>query len=267
MGDELRLLPDEPVLDVGIQSVPLAKLHDDPEGPPPTPALVASVRKFGVVMPIAVVERPTKGKRPGGYDVIDGRRRVRAARQAGLERIDARVYAPGQVPSTEVLSLSMNTLRSGNPIAELEAVERLLGRGAQMGEICRATGLTKARVDRLLRLRGVAEDIRQGVKNGGVTLSTAEKVVGLAEQVQDRLSEKLGETGRLTMRDVMAEREVRSEQAIQGGLAAIVAGRAEAFDWQHALAERLEQAAKLVPDGDPLGDELARMIADLALRR
>src|SRR5882672_3436282 len=77
--------------------------------------LTASIRSSGVIQPIIVREVG------GGYQLIAGERRWRAARQAGLDRIPAIVREASDAESLE-LALVENLLREDlNPMEEAEA--------------------------------------------------------------------------------------------------------------------------------------------------
>ena len=82
--------------------------------------LAASIRAQGLMQPVVV--RP---RLQGGYELIAGERRWRAARIAGLERIPAVIR---EVPDEQALALALieNIQREDlNPLEEAQALERL----------------------------------------------------------------------------------------------------------------------------------------------
>lgn len=255
MGDEIPvgdeqvsmtglLLPEErPVPEHEL--VMLDQVVGELSGPDPSTEFVESVLRFGVLQPIAVVWRMSEAATPGHFEVIDGRRRVKAARTVGLERIPAYVYDADAIPSSDVLLLAMNELRSSNPIAELEAIERLVEKGASLKEITKATGLPPATIDRRLRLRAVPPSVRAAVKAGTVALSVAEEMTKLPGKAIDRLVAKLDEKGKLQMPDVRAERHIRTG----GAVAKLPEKLFEKDDalWKEEVIELLERCVKLIP--------------------
>lgn len=90
-------------------------------GPHPTPAMIKSVKSLGVVHPVILTEEN------GKYAIVDGIRRVLAARAAGIEKINARVLEADSTMSS-LLTLVSNQHRAENPHAEGKALMALLGK-------------------------------------------------------------------------------------------------------------------------------------------
>jgi hypothetical protein len=135
-----RLLPEVPPR-ATVLRVRLTLLPPDADlvGPPADRGLRESVAALGVLQPVLL-----EASRDGAYRVRDGRRRVKAARAAGLEAVPALVVESGDgaegAPWGDALTLAAHATRGDNLAAELEALERLVAAGADAGEIARATG-------------------------------------------------------------------------------------------------------------------------------
>ncbi len=71
--------------DHGFMQIPVADIHSDGELAPADPALLESVRRIGVVQAVLV------RKAEVGYRLVAGRKRLAAAREAGLVTIPARI--------------------------------------------------------------------------------------------------------------------------------------------------------------------------------
>lgn len=197
-------------------------------GPRPTAAFVRSVQRIGVVKPIVLVERES-----GTYDLRDGRRRVLAAREAGLTSIKAVLYTKEDV-RPELLTLTLNAQRSDNAVAELDALRALLKQGASEGDIARDTGMPVATIRRRLRLAAImSEPLWQAVKKGDVTVAVAEAVAKLPAAARDRINDTLEEKGTVSAADVAEQRRVRAaasqaelpEEMFEEADAAVVRGR------------------------------------------
>lgn len=106
--------------------------------------LLKSIQEKGILTPI-LVER-----NGAGYKILDGRRRVAAAIQLGLEKVPA-VLVEGGGP--EITLLAHGT-RSENPVAELEAICELQRRGLSEKEIAHAGYSSISRIRRLAKLNG-----------------------------------------------------------------------------------------------------------------
>ena len=179
----------------------------------PSRQLVASVRRYGVVTPVILVDTGD-GQ---GKQLVDGRRRVLAAKEAGLTHIEAVTYSFNREDArtfpAELLTLTLNELRRPNPVAEAEAIRRLLDRGAPLRDICRATGMSPARVKQRMRLLNLAAPLAQALSQGEITVGTAEAAAKLSSTEQRALADRLAERGKLTLEDVAEARSARRQSA------------------------------------------------------
>lgn len=83
--------------------------------------LAASVRTHGVLQPLAVLERP------GGYDLIAGERRLRAAKRAGLTQVPVKVFRDLSEAQVRQLAAVENLQREDlNPVDETDAIMDIL---------------------------------------------------------------------------------------------------------------------------------------------
>ncbi|WP_022803253.1 ParB/RepB/Spo0J family partition protein [Deinococcus ficus] len=83
--------------------------------------LAASIRTHGVLQPLAVLERP------GGYDLIAGERRLRAAKRAGLTRVPVKVFKGLNEAQVRQLAAVENLQREDlNPVDETDAIMDIL---------------------------------------------------------------------------------------------------------------------------------------------
>lgn len=122
---------------ISFRLVPLDELPSDEEIGPPRPeaALVRSIRDFGVWQSVALVdlcpwlaydEENDCERTPNRYEIVGGRRRIQAARQAGLVRIPAMV-GDGRdgtaLDALAALDVSLNATATKNELAYLERIE------------------------------------------------------------------------------------------------------------------------------------------------
>ncbi|GEM_PF-2624629 len=206
--EQIPLLPETP-LEFSSRDVPLASLPADAAmlGAAPDPALVASIRRHGVLQPVLLLR--TVG---GALVVAEGRRRVKAARLAGLDVIPARV-ADGDDDLAAAFALVAHGTRHDNPAAELDAIERLLALGATESVIAGVTGLRPQTIRQRLRLRQLDGELREALRLGRMAMGVAEQAAKLPESAQRRLAVRLDETGKVTAADVAAERQARAQEA------------------------------------------------------
>jgi ParB/RepB/Spo0J family partition protein len=86
-------------------------------------AFVASVKERGVIQPLLVRPRPTP---PGGYQVVAGHRRRRAAMQAGLEAVPCLVKEITDREALEMLLIENLEREEINPVDEARGVAALI---------------------------------------------------------------------------------------------------------------------------------------------
>jgi ParB family chromosome partitioning protein len=161
--------------------LPISKIHLPP-GTKVRAGLLKSIREKGVLTPILVQQN-------GGnasivrYKILDGRRRVAAAIQAGLEEIPAILLEEG---GPEVTLLAHAT-RSENPVAELEAIQELQRLGLSEKEIARAGYSSLARIRRLAKLNRLAPELAEKVQAGEIAPGVAFQIAGLSQEDQRQL--------------------------------------------------------------------------------
>jgi ParB-like chromosome segregation protein Spo0J len=204
-----RLLPEAPPR-ATMRPIRLAALPADEAlpGPPPDRGLRESVAALGVLQPVLL-----EAGRDGAYRVRDGRRRVKAARAAGLEAVPALVVGPEDgadgAPWGDALTLAAHATRRDNLAAELGALERLVAAGADAGEIARATGWAPNTTRQRLRLLGLHPALRAALAAGALTRQAALAAARLPAGTQARLAAVLAAEGRLTERHLAEARRAR----------------------------------------------------------
>lgn len=276
MTDQLTLddlLPAAPP-EAEDQTVALYLIGGD-EGPVPDQAFVRSIRRFGVIEPVILRETGApSGHGNPPYGIVDGRRRVAAARLAELLAVPARVY-PKERPTTfldPLLTLVCNVQRSHNPVAELAAIERLTAAGADESTIARATGISPQTVKKRVRLSHLIPPLMRALAGGTLGVGVGEQAAKLPAATQERLAARLAERGRLTADDVRAEREARTEDAVAQLPADLFASEDAGIgaDYSQIIPEDHQDhlpvgCAAILPDELALYRRLvaaARMIAD-----
>ena len=145
-------------------------------------SLADSIRRTGVLQPITVRARD------GGYEVVTGERRWRAAAVAGLKAVPAVVR---DVPDDEMLELALveNIQRE-----DLNAIERALAYdqycrqlGGKADEVARRLGEDRSTVVNFLRLLDLPEEVKTMVADGLISAGHARSLLGLGDAERMRL--------------------------------------------------------------------------------
>jgi ParB family chromosome partitioning protein len=111
-------------------------------------ALAGSVRERGLLQPVLV--RP---REQGGYELIAGERRWRAARAAGLETIPALVRPQDDAASLELALIENMAREDLNPVEQARACAALVEElGLTREEVGLRVGRSRVAVSNLLRL-------------------------------------------------------------------------------------------------------------------
>ena len=128
--------------------------------------LAASIAVHGILQPVVV--RPLAD---GGYQLIAGERRLRAARIAGLETVPAIVRDSDDGETSLELALIENIQREDlNPIETAIAYRELIDRfGLTHEAVARQVGKSRVAVSNSLRLLDLAPDTRQAIVEGRIS--------------------------------------------------------------------------------------------------
>ncbi len=165
--------------------------------------LVDSIREHGIIQPL-IVRLATASSSDGGqvgvgYELIAGERRLRAARELGLEKVPAIVRSANDLEVLE-LSLIENLQRADlNAIEEAQAYARLAGEFSMRQEdIAQKVGRSRAAVANSMRLLDLHPQIQTWVTQDLISVGHAK--VLLASQVRGR-TVTCGGDGFATKRD------------------------------------------------------------------
>ncbi|MHB8945194.1 MAG: ParB/RepB/Spo0J family partition protein [Bacillota bacterium] len=149
--------------------------------------LVESIREHGVVQPILV--RPTAG----GYELVAGERRWRAAQLVGLDTIPAVVKDYDDAQSMEIALVENLQREDLNPVEEADAFRRLMEEFKLTQEdVARRVGRSRPAVANALRLLSLPEGIREDVSRGTISAGHARAILSLdRDDLKARLTEAI----------------------------------------------------------------------------
>jgi ParB family chromosome partitioning protein len=222
--------------------------------------LAESVRRQGVIQPLLVRPRAA-----GGYEIVAGERRWRAAREAGHETVPA-VVREADDRDTLLLGLIENVAREQlTPVEEARAYAVLLDEfGFALGEVAERVGRSKPSVSNRVRLLDLPDDVLGMLERGQLSEGHARAVLAVPDHegrrrlareiVQKGLSVRAAEQRakwagakqkprvRATPVDpALAARAHDALELLTGFHAKVGRGRVElAFGDEHELAELVE---------------------------
>ena len=150
--------------------------------------LTHSVREFGLLQPIVVREAPD-----GGYELIMGERRLRAARAAGLESVPAIVRdTTDDAMLRDALLENIHRVQL-NPLEEAAAYQQLLEEfGATHEELASKIGRSRSQVTNTIRLLKLPVKVQTRVAAGVISAGHARALLGLPDaDAQDALATRI----------------------------------------------------------------------------
>jgi ParB family transcriptional regulator, chromosome partitioning protein len=181
-----------------LAELPVEAIHPNPRQPrrrfdsDAGAGLADSIRAQGVVQPVLVRPRAA-----GGYELIAGERRWRAAREAKLKTVPA-VVRDTDDRDTLLLGLVENVAREDlSPIEEARAFAVVLDEfGLSLGELAERVGRSKPAVSNRVRLLELPEDVVKMVERGQLTEGHARAVLAVPDHEGRRaLARKIVQKG------------------------------------------------------------------------
>jgi len=171
LGRGLEALIPRTEAEAGVVEVPVDRIARNPHQPrarfddDELAELAASIVEHGVIQPVVVRTSPD-----GGYELIAGERRVRAARQAGLASVPAVVRDSSDEGVLE-LALVENIQRADlNAIEEAAAYRELIDRfGLTHEEVAQRVGKSRVAISNALRLLDLASETRAAIVSGAIS--------------------------------------------------------------------------------------------------
>ena len=139
--------------------------------------LAESIRSHGIVQPLIV------RRRDGGYELVAGERRWRAAKIAGLARVPVIVK---EVPDESLLEIALieNIQREDlNPIEEAHAYRRLADEyHLTQEQIADAVGKDRSSIANYVRLLRLPQEVRGNVASNALSMGHARALLALADE-------------------------------------------------------------------------------------
>ena len=210
--------------------------------------LAESIRSQGVIQPLVV--RVREG---GGFELVAGERRWRAAQRAGLHQIPAVVREVAESQAFEMALVENLQREDLNPIEEAEGYQRLVAEfGYTQESLSLRVGKDRSTVANALRLLKLPPSVRTMVIEGRLNMGHARALLGLeSDPVIERLARQAASRG-LSVRQVEAmvkrERENGNRPAQQPAPVS-----SAARDLVHRLEQALTVRVKLAESSPKRG--------------
>ena len=166
-----------PKAEGGVQNVPVGQLRVSKLQPRRTfdeealAELTRSVADKGIIQPLVV--RPVEG----GFEIVAGERRFRAAQKAGLMTVPAVVKMLDDRATLEVAIIENLQREDLTPIEEANAFQQLVDFGLTQTQVADAVGKSRSAVANTLRLLQLPEPVQDALSAGKIQAGHARAVL------------------------------------------------------------------------------------------
>ncbi|MEX2054924.1 MAG: ParB/RepB/Spo0J family partition protein [Candidatus Andersenbacteria bacterium] len=142
--------------------------------------LVQSIRQHGILQPLVVMR-----KSAGGYELVAGERRLRAAKQLGWEKVPCVVRIDIQTDRGRLeMALIENIQREDlNPVEEAMGYQRLHDEfGLTHEEIGERVGRSRVGITNVLRVLQLPAEIQRGLAEGKISAGHARAILMIPDE-------------------------------------------------------------------------------------
>ncbi len=191
--------------------------------------LADSIAQHGVLQPLLV--RPLMG---GGYQIVAGERRWRAARMAGITEVPAVIR---ELTDSEVMELALieNLQREDlSPLEEAQGYQMLIDTyGFTQDEVSKTVGKSRPTVTNALRLLNLPDEILEMVNQGKLSAGHARTILsfpskeemvkaakaaseqGVSVRELEKMSKTSNERSQMKSKDPKAKRRIQYYDEVQ----------------------------------------------------
>ncbi len=139
-----------------------------------------SIKENGIIEPLVV------RKSSGGYEIIAGERRFRAAKMAGLKEVPIVVMDVTDEKSLELAIIENVQREDLNPIEEAEAYKSLMDFGMSQDGVAKKVGKERATVANYLRLNKLPTEVKAELIKGTIMMGHARAILSVSSAAGER---------------------------------------------------------------------------------
>ena len=206
-----------------IEEIPLSLVSPNPFQPrrainaAELEELANSVKVKGVLQPVLV-----RRLGDGGYELIAGERRWRAAKLAGLKKIPAIVRLATDAEAMEMALIENLQRKDLNPMEASRAYQRLIKEfGLTQEAVAKQLGKERSSIANTVRLLSLQLEVQAWIENDQLSLGHAKVLLAVSDPDQQVRLGRRAVTERLSVRDLEGlvrsnHRAGRSAQARRG---------------------------------------------------
>lgn len=141
-------------------------------------ALADSIREHGMLQPIVV--RPLSS---GGYQIVAGERRWRAARMLGLDEVPVNIRELTDAETMQIAIIENLQRENLNPIEEAEGYRQLIDKfNMTQDKVAKMVGRSRSAVANAVRLLDLPERVVKMLENGDISAGHGRALLGFANE-------------------------------------------------------------------------------------
>ena len=168
--------------------------------------LANSIKENGIIQPINVRKR-----KEGGYEIIAGERRWRAAQAAGLHEVPAIIKVISDREALQIALIENIQREDLDPIEEAESYQRLIEEfSLSQGEAAEKVGKERSSVANALRLLSLPLEIRDMLSAKQISVGHAKAILSLTDKAKQINFAKRVAEGNISVRAL--ENEIKFTQ-------------------------------------------------------
>jgi ParB family transcriptional regulator, chromosome partitioning protein len=163
----------------GLIEVPVAAVSPNPRQPRERfedegiQALARSIREVGVLQPVVV------RRAEGGYELVAGERRLRAAKLAGLATVPALIRESDDTESLREALIENIHRENLGPLELAAAFQELLDEGVSQDEVAERLGYSRAHIANTVRLLALPASVQRLLAEGRLSAGHARALLAL----------------------------------------------------------------------------------------
>jgi len=145
--------------------------------------LADSIKQQGIIQPLVV-----EGNEQGGYTIIAGERRFRAARMAGLSEVPVIIRSFNEQEKLEIALIENIQREDLNDIEEAKAYKQLMDRYELNQEaLARKIGKKRSTVANAVRLLKLPDDMQEAIVEGTLSSGHARAILSVVNPADQRI--------------------------------------------------------------------------------
>lgn len=175
-------------------------------------ALADSIREHGMLQPILV--RPIAS---GGYQIVAGERRWRAARMLGMDEVPVNIRELTDFEAMQIALIENLQRENLNPVEEALGYKELIENyGMTQEKVAKTVGRSRSAIANSVRLLSLPERVLKLLENGDLSVGHAKALLGFENEELLIATAMNASKGGLTVRQVerAAQKSLESENNV-----------------------------------------------------